>query len=194
MWVRRAAIRPIPGHARISEHVLEALERDLSHDLDSDAPQSSLFDAALERFEASQPALFAHLEEVLTKTKNEPALGFGYFLILAVFLAFERAFEDELMEVSAVALEGVLASLGLDEEIRMADPAEVVESDDVVAMEQPHLVAYVQDHVEAALEAHADDVDVDAVHQIYRAVLVEVLSLSYAIRPPVGAKSAELEA
>ena len=65
-----------------------------------------------------------------------------------------------------------------------ADPAEVVDSDDVVAMEQPHLLHFVHEHVDAALEAHADEVDVDDVHAIYRVVLVEILALSYAVKPP----------
>jgi hypothetical protein len=47
-----------------------------------------------------------------------------------------------------------------------------LESDDVVAMEQPHALDFIQEHVDAALEAHAEQVDIDAVHGIYRMVLV----------------------
>ena len=189
MWVRRAAIRPIPALARIEESVLEALEREVSADLDAEGATSQLFDAALERFEQEQPVLFGHLDDALTRTKSEPALGFGYFLILSTYLAFERAFGGSLEEISALNIESVEASLGLDEEIRMADPAEVVESDDVIAMDQPYLLAFIQDHVEAALEAHANVVDVDEVHRVYRAVLVEVLCLSYAVQSPGGASN-----
>jgi hypothetical protein len=192
VWVRRAAIRPVPPFARVSEFVLERLELEISRELDGDNTTSHVFDEALERFEQRQPALFAHLEQALTRTKNEPALGFGYFLILAVFLAFERAFGDAIDKVSELNVESVEQALGLDEELRMADAAEVVESDDVVAMEQPHLLAYIQDHVEAALEAHADEVDVDEVHKIYRAVLIEVLSLSYAVKDQHGESSSEV--
>ena len=192
MWVRRAAIRPVPPFARVSEFVLERLELEISRELDGDNTTSHVFDEALERFEQHQPALFAHLEQALTRTKNEPALGFGYFLILAVFLAFERAFGDAIDKVSELTVESVEQALGLDEELRMADAAEVVESDDVIAMEQPHLLAYIQDHVEAALEAHADEVDVDEVHKIYRAVLIEVLSLSYAVKDQHGESSSEV--
>ena len=51
-------------------------------------------------------------------------------------------------------------------------------------MEQPDVLAFVQEHLDAALEANANEVDVDDVHEIYRVVLIEVLALSYAVRPP----------
>lgn len=191
MWVRRAAIRPVPAHAKIPEHVLDALERDLGQE---EVLEAALLDAALQRFEERQPALVGHMESSLAKYKREPSLGFGYFLMVAVYLAFERAFGDDLLQVDETSLAAALASLELDEEIRMADPAEVVESDDVIAMEQPHLLHYIQDHVDAALEAHADEIDVDDVHSIYRAVLLEILALSYAVTPPQGVPTAELEA
>lgn len=83
-------------------------------------------------------------------------------------------------------MSGVEESLKLDEQIRLSDPAEAVDSDDVVAMEQPHMLAFVHEHLDAALEANASEVDVDDVHAIYRVVLVEVLALSYAVRPPAN--------
>jgi hypothetical protein len=95
-------------------------------------------------------------------------------------------FGDAVEVVDATALASVDESLKLDEQIRLSDPAEAVDSDDVVAMEQPHVLAFVHEHVDAALEANASEVDVDDVHAIYRLVLVEVLALSYAVRPPVN--------
>lgn len=53
-------------------------------------------------------------------------------------------------------------------------------------MEQPDVLAFVQEHLDAALEANANEVDVDDVHTIYRVVLIEVLALSYAVRPPAN--------
>lgn len=184
VWVRRAAIRPVPSFAKIDEAVLARLEDDLSDDLDESDSDGTMLNEALERFERDQPVLADHMAERVARHKQEPTLGFGYFLMLAVYLAFERAFPGELEPVTELGLEGVEEALTLDEEIRMLDAAEVVESDDVVAMEQPHLLRYVQDHVDAALEAHANDIDVDEVHAIYRAVLVEVLALSYSVKPP----------
>jgi hypothetical protein len=181
VWVRRAAIRPVPSYAEVPAHVLTRIEDELSEEGDATREQ---LDKAFERFESTQAALSERISEALGKLKDETALALGYFLTLAVWLGFERAFPDELEEVTAVGLRGVEESLTLDEEIRIADPAEVVDSDDVVAMEQPHLLHFVHEHVDAALEAHADEVDVDDVHAIYRVVLVEILALSYAVKPP----------
>lgn len=187
MWVRRAAIRPVPSFAKIPENILDVLERDLSADLAEEGGASDLLDATLDQFEEQQPVLADHMADRIGRHNKEPALGFGYFLMLAVYLSFERAFPGDIEPVTELTLRSVEEALSLDEEIRIVDPAEVVESDDVIAMEQPHLLRYIQDHVDAALEAHANDVDVDDVHAIYRAVLVQILSLSYSVKPPRGA-------
>ncbi len=184
MWVRRAAIRPVPDFAKIPAHVLTRLEDELSDALGDGEHTPTILDEALERFEDVQPILAEHVSDQVSRHKQEPAMGFGYFLMIAVYLAFERAFPGDIAEVDTLGIKSVEEALSLDEEIRMADPAEVVESDDVIGMEQPHLLHYVQEHVDAALEAHANDIDVDDVHAIYRAVLVEILALSYAVTPP----------
>jgi hypothetical protein len=88
--------------------------------------------------------------------------------------------------VTETALGGVEEALQLDEQIRLSDPAEAVDSDDVVAMEQPDVLAFVHEHLDAALEANAEEVDVDDVHGIYHVVLIEVLALSYAVSPPAN--------
>ncbi len=188
MWVRRAAIRPVPEFAKVPEAVLDRLEDELAAEID-EGSGTGMLAQALDRFERDQTVLADHMSDALGRHQREPALGFGYFLMIAVYLAFERAFSDDLEAVSEVGIKSVEEALTLDEEIRMADAAEVVESDDVVAMEQPHLLKYVQDHVDAALEAHADEVDVDDVHAVYRAVLVEILALSYSVRAPKGVRT-----
>jgi hypothetical protein len=104
-----------------------------------------------------------------------------------VWLAFDRQFGSRIALVTDTAINGVAEALGLDERLRGEDPTEAVDSDDVVAMEQPHVVGFITEHVEAALEVHAAEVDVDAVHRIYRLALIEVLALSYAVTPPEGA-------
>jgi hypothetical protein len=60
-------------------------------------------------------------------------------------------------------------------------------------MEQPSLLEFVHEHLDATLEAHAEDVDVDDVHTVYRLVLVEILALSYAVRKPAGYPVAKTE-
>ena len=41
--------------------------------------------------------------------------------------------------------------------------------------------------------AHAEEIDVDDVHTVYRVVLVEILALSYAVRRPEGYPVAKTE-
>jgi hypothetical protein len=141
-------------------------------------------DVAFVRFEATQPAVAERVAAALGRPMDETAMALGYFLTLAVWLAFERSFEGRLDEVMPEQLSAVEQSLSLDEELRRVDPAEAVDSDDVIAMEQPHVLAFVHEHVDNALRASANDVDVDDVHAIYRVVLIEVLALSYAVNPP----------
>lgn len=181
MWVRRAAIRPVPPYAQVPSRILERIEERLADD-DDDSRQQ--LDDAFTRFEKTQPALAERISTVLAKPLDETALALGYFLTLAIWLAFDETFGKDLQEVTETALTSVEEALALDEQIRLADPAEAVDSDDVVAMEQPDVLAFVQEHLDAALEANASEVDVDDVHEIYRVVLIEVLALSYAVRPP----------
>ncbi len=187
MWVRRAAIRPVPSYAQVAEPVLARIEDELS--ADDDASRTKL-DEAFARFESTQPVLADRLSDELARPLDETALALGYFLTLAIWLAFEATFDDSLGQVNELGLSGVEEALTLDEQIRLSDPAEAVDSDDVIAMEQPHLLAFVNEHLDAALEANADAVDVDDVHEIYRVVLIEILALSYAVKAPAKATAA----
>src|SRR6185369_9734675 len=119
--------------------------------------------------------------EALGRPLDETALALGYFLTLAIWLAFDAVFGSDLAVVTDTALSSVEEAFRLDEQIRLSDPAEAVDSDDVVAMEQPDVLTFVHEHVDSALEANADDVD-----EVYRVVLIEVLALSYAVRAPTN--------
>ncbi|MBI3202875.1 MAG: hypothetical protein IT377_21955 [Polyangiaceae bacterium] len=190
MWVRSSAIRPVPSYAKVPTHALDAVRESLADD--DDAAREQL-DAAFERFERLQPALAARVAETLSKPLDETALGLGYFLALAVWLAFERVHGEHVSEIREDELLATDELLTLDEELRRADPAEALDSDDVIGMEQPDLVEFVHEHVDATLEANADEVDVDDVHQVYRAVLIEILALSYAVQRPSGYPVAKTE-
>jgi hypothetical protein len=183
VWVRGAAIRPVPSFAQIPLRVLTEVEEQLASD---DTEARGKLDEAFARFERTQPALAERIAQILSGPLDETALALGYFLTLAVWLAFDAVFHDELDEVTAVGLTGVEESLKLDEQLRKADPTEALDSDDVIAMEQPDVLSFVHEHIDAALEANASEVDVDDVHAIYRVVLIEVLALSYAVRPPAN--------
>ncbi|MEO7328022.1 MAG: hypothetical protein ABI193_05555 [Minicystis sp.] len=181
MWVRRAAIRPVPTYAQVPLRALSNVEDQLGED---DEQARARLDEAFARFEDTQPALADRISKTLGGPLDETALALGYFLTLAIWLAFDGVFGADIVEVTETALEGAEESLKLDEQIRLSDPAEAVDSDDVVAMEQPDVLTFVHEHLDAALEANATEVDVEDVHTVYHVVLVEVLALSYAVKAP----------
>ncbi|HEY1693770.1 MAG TPA: hypothetical protein VGG39_16500 [Polyangiaceae bacterium] len=197
MWVRGAAIRPVPRFAVVAASMLDAIERELA---DDSAKSREELDGAFARFEATQPHLADAVSQVLSRPLDETALALGYFLSIALFLAFERTFGDKRMrEVSADALAATEHSIALEEELRAARGDEPLDLDDVVAIEQPSLMKFVHEHVDAALDpstragaedaaaAESRDVDVDDVHTVYRAVMLIALCLSYAVVPVDGA-------
>jgi hypothetical protein len=190
VWVRRTAIRPVPPYARVPAFALDAVREGLADD-DDEARQQ--LDEAFERFERTQPTLAAHIAEMLGRPLDETALALGYFLALAVWLAFEQVHGEHIDQVTDAELVATDELLSLDEDLRRADPAEALDSDDVIAMEQPDLLEFVHEHVDATLEAHAEDIDVDDVHAVYRLVLVEILALSYAVQRPHGYPVAKTE-
>ncbi len=190
MWVRRSAIRPVPSYARIPAHALDTLRAGLSDD--DDITRSQL-DEAFERFERRQPILATHIAEALGRPLDETALGLGYLMAMSIWMSFDRVHKDHLGQVTEEELDATLELLALDEQLRRSDPTDILETDDVIAMEQPELMEFVHEHVDATLEAHADDIDVDDVHDVYRVLLGEILALSYAVERPVGFPIARTE-
>jgi hypothetical protein len=190
MWVRGAAIRPVPRYALVAATTLETIERELAED--SDAARGEL-DSAFSRFESTQPQLADSLSRVLAKPLDETALALGYFLTIATWLAFEREFgKARLREVSDDAIAATEQAIALEEELRAAQGDEPFDVDDVVSIEQPSLLAFVHEHIDAALDPGAAegessgetrDVDVDDVHTVYRAVVLLALCLSHAVLP-----------
>lgn len=190
MWVRRSAIRPVPQYARVPESAIEGVHAELAEDEEQARVE---LDAAFEQFERQQPALANFIGEALSDPLDDTALALGYFLALALWMAFREAHEDALGEVSEEDIRATAELLQLDEELRRADPAELLDTDDIVAIEQPALLSFVNRHLDATLQAHADTIDVDDVHLIYRAILIEVLTLSYAVQQPAGYPTSKAE-
>jgi len=197
MWVRGAAIRPVPRYAVVASSTLDAIERDLA---DDSARSREELDGAFARFESSQPHLADTVSQALSQPLDETALALGYFLSISIFLAFEKTFgPPRLREVSADALAATEQAIALEEELRAAHGDEPLDLDDVVSIEQPHVLAFVHEHVDAALEptagrvegeagsAEPRDVDVDDVHGVYRAIVLLTLCLSHAVVPVDGA-------
>jgi hypothetical protein len=148
---------------------------------------------SLQRFAGTQPALSQYIAGKLATSLDEPALALGHMLSLAVFMAFETFVGAPLRAVSADGVAAADAALSADEELRRVDPLDALDSEDIVAIEQPALVAFVNEHVGFTLAEHADSIDVDAVAVVFRAVLVEILSLSHAIPAPPGYPARDAE-
>jgi hypothetical protein len=212
MWVRGAAIRPVPRYAVVDAATLDQIERELA----DDSPRAhGELDGAFARFESTQPYLADVLSQLLAKPLDDTALALGYFLSIAIWLAFERTFgEARMREVSQDALEATEQAIKLEEELRAAHGDEPFDLDDVVSIEQPNVLAFIHEHVDAALEPHSSpgvsavsapgmpgcgegregevaslsrDVDADDVDAVYRAIVLLTLCLSHAVLPVDGA-------
>ena len=192
MWVRGAAIRPVPPYAVVGRDILERVEEELA---DGGLGAKSELDDAFERFERTQPALAQRAADILARPLDETALALGYFLTIAVWLAFERAFGGRLVEVSEEERNAAEAALELEEQLRANNAREPLELEDVMAIEQPGVLAFVNEHVDAALEPQdgdTRDVDVDDVHVVYRNILVQTLALSHAVTSTTGTRPREM--
>ncbi len=193
MWVRGAAIRPVPRYAIVDASTLDGIERELA----DDTPRSrEELDLAFARFESTQPQLADALSHVLSGPLDDTALALGYFLTIAIWLAFERTFgATRLREVSDDALTATEEAIKLEEELRAAQGDEPFDLDDIVSIEQPNLLAFVHEHVDAALDASVGggdpppprSVDVEDVQAVYRGILLLTLCLSHAVLPVDGA-------
>jgi hypothetical protein len=188
MFLRKAALRRVPRYAVVGAQDLDEMERDL--DTGPLSLQDRL-DHAYREMDQRQPALASYLADEVIAREDELAQSVGYFLVTTLYLAFREAFPRRLLEVEPESLSLAIQTLQVDEELRRSDPAEVLESDDVVAMGQPELVRFVQHHLEEALAQAEGEVDLEAFDQIYRALLVEIIALSHAVGAPKGQSGAE---
>jgi hypothetical protein len=182
VWIRAAALRPVPPHAKLPASALEDVERDLSGE--PERARADL-DDAFQRFETSQPHVSERIAKLLDRPLDDTARALGYFLSIAVWLAFERTFGLRLGEASADGVETTAATLTLEEELRASSGDQPLDLDDIVAIEQPAILEFLNEHVDAALDPTVGeaDVDVDDVHAVYREILVLALALSHAVAP-----------
>ncbi len=183
MFLRKAAIRPVPRYAVIDEAVIGSLESLL------DEPGEQLQKALDDGFrvlDRTQPALARYLADIVSDGGDEFVQSLGYFLTVTVYLAFRDAFPTRLAEIDERSLNLAREMLETDTALRAADPHEVLESDDVIALTQPHLVGFVQHHLEEALRQADEEVTMPELERTYQAVLVEVIALSAAVRAPDG--------
>ena len=190
MFLRKAALRPVPRYAVVDEQAMGALEQTLEEE--EEGLQQAL-DSAYHELDRRQPVLAQWLAEQVADRSDEMAQSLGYFLAVTVYLVFREAFPTRLGEVDAGGLHIALETLAADEELRANDPTEIFNSDDVVAMGQPVVLGYVQHHLEEALQQAGDDADVAELDLVYRAILVEVIALTHAVTAPAGQQNARDE-
>lgn len=167
----------------VDELAIDALEAQLGG---AEGELQVTLDHAYRDMDREQPHLASWMAGEVSSRRDELAQSVGYFLAVTVYLAFREAFPTRLALVDESALTLARETLEVDEELRANDPSEVFESDDVVAMGQPALLDYVQHHLDEALAQADEDADLSAFDVVYRAILVEVIALSHAVKGPVG--------
>ncbi|MGB0679322.1 MAG: hypothetical protein ACPGUV_06635 [Polyangiales bacterium] len=183
VFTRNAALRPVPDYAVVTERAVETVEQHLEAAEDE---LQDFLDQGYRELENRQGHLADWLATQVSEGQDELAQSLGYFLVVTVYLAFREEFPRRLQEVGERDLALALATLEMDEALRAADPVEILDSDDVVAMGQPVIVEFIQHHMHEALEQAGAQADMKTLEQIYRAVLVEVIALSHGVVSPSG--------
>ncbi len=183
MFLRKAAIRAVPKYAVVDAGFVDAVEQTL--DAESEDLQGWL-DRGFAELDRRHPAIGEWAAAALAETHDELVQSLGYFLTVVVYMTFREAFPRRLSDIDDAALHLAEGTLSADEELRENDPSEILDSDDVVAMGQPAVVAYVQHHVGEALEQAGEDISLEQLDRVYRAVLVLVITLSHAVMSPSG--------
>jgi len=139
----------------------------------------------------AQPGIAGYLQREVDGLHDDTAEALGSFLSVVLWRSFQEAFGARMRPVPEEHVAAVQAMFEYDEELRRGDAAEVLESDDLVAIGQPHLVAFVREQIDAALEPDEDgesaDVNLDDIATIYRALLIAILALGQGVTPPRGA-------
>ncbi|MEM6960729.1 MAG: hypothetical protein AAF355_06410 [Myxococcota bacterium] len=183
MFFRKAALRPVPGWAVVNEHALDSLELGLEEGSES---LQNILDKGYRDLDRRQPSVGLWLAEEVSKIEDELVQSLGYFLVVAVYLAFREAFPRRLHEVDQEGLRLAEDTLDADIELRAQDPLEVLDTDDVVRLAQPALLRFIQHHMQEAVEQSTEDVDLDELDRLYHTILVEVVALSHAVASPTG--------
>lgn len=183
MFVGKAALRPVPPYAVVSEHAVESVDEAL--DRDHEALQEWL-DERYQDFEKRQPVLGDWVSERISECELELAQSLGYFLCIVIYEIFREAFPTRLYEVDEDALELTLQTLDIDEAVRAADPSRSLATDDVVALGQPAIVVLLQHHLREAIEQLDDESRNGELEDIYRVILALVVALSHAVESPTG--------
>ncbi|MCH2107721.1 MAG: hypothetical protein MK135_00185 [Polyangiaceae bacterium] len=183
MWVKQSSLRPVPPYARIGQNAIDTVLTDLTES--SEGPQGEV-ELVFDDLDEAQPALAEFLAKEFSRPQDEDCLALGYFLSLTIWLSFVQAHGHSLDIVSEDLLRETQELIAVDQALRESEPNDPIDTADVIGMEQPELMKFIHSQVEGILDRSEGALDINEVQVIYRAVLVEVLALSYAVRSPAG--------
>lgn len=172
MLIQLGALQPVPSYAVVPESVVLAVLRMLTCGKALQPP----LDAAFRTLEREQPALAEFLAAELSEIEVPEAQALGYFLFLAVFIAFRDSFGSRLCAIASDDLETVLDRLLADGDIRSRTSPTETYSEDVIALGQPALMRLVRAEIE-------DEAASSEAGPIMQALLVEIVALSSAVAP-----------
>jgi len=182
VWLGQTAIPPIARYARVSAPALEIAARRLA--TRDGTISTAKLSAEFAQCEREQPALAQWMGRALAIPGDDAARGLGASLAITIWNAFRLAVGDRLRRVTSEDCDAADQLLRIDEELRRGDAKVALESDDVIAQHQPEIARFVQARLEDTMTHFANEIDIDDVDAMYRMLLVEVLALSYAVRPP----------
>jgi hypothetical protein len=151
-------------------------------------------DDTFDDFELAQPAVYAEVSGVLEQPLGDTARALGYFLSLTVWRVFQETYGRGVRTVSVDEILATTELLEFDGQLREDDPAGALETDDLITMEQPALMRFIHEQIQSALDAQDDEIDLDHLQAVYRMLMIELLSLSYAVRAPAGFPLSKAEA
>ncbi len=186
-WSAITALPAIESFAVVQPHVIELVEERFNQSAVSlqDRVESSFDD-----LDRKHPALATLISAAIANIHDETAQSLGYFLTVAVWEFFYRAFGERLATVDADAVRVVQEALDVDQEWRRTHAIEPLESDDVIALQQPHVMQFVRAQLDSTLAPQDDDdgdeVAIDCVDTVYEMILVVVMALSRAVMAPPG--------
>jgi hypothetical protein len=192
MWVRKSSIRPVPAFARVTAAAVDKVRETLLSQSEEDAEAG--LDEFFEDFELAQQALYTAVSNTLEEPMDENARALGYFLSLVVWLSFQDAHGRALRNVSPDEIRATTELLEFDSQLRAEDPTDPLETDDVITMLQPAVMQFVHEQIQGALEDQGSAANLDEFQAVYKILMVELLSLSYAVSAPIGFPLSKAEA
>jgi hypothetical protein len=180
MFVQSVALPAVPEYARVSSDVLTSV---LSRMLGEPARLTFALDAGFREMEREQPALATFVADEIAEISDPCLSALAYFLGVVLYLAFRDAFPGRLTAVQTREIKQMLDRLVTDGELRESGAAGRTYSEDAIAQTQPVLAALLRSEVERALEEAPPGASFHQMDEVYEALLVQLLVLSYAVGP-----------